>query len=37
MMSAPLFDALDEIGRKMRGNNDPFGGIQVICVGGKNF
>jgi hypothetical protein len=35
MISAHVFDTLDQIGRITRGNKTlPFGGIQVICAGG---
>lgn len=33
MLSAELFDKLDMIGRRVRNNMDPFGGIQVIVCG----
>jgi ATP-dependent DNA helicase PIF1 len=33
MMSKKIFEILDEIGRLTRGNNRPFGGIQVILTG----
>ena len=33
MMSKKLFDILDEIGKKLRKNKKPFGGIQLVCSG----
>jgi ATP-dependent DNA helicase PIF1 len=33
MMTAELLDKLNEIGKKVRGNRKPFGGIQVLLVG----
>ncbi len=33
MMTAELLDKLNEIGKKVRGNKKPFGGIQVLLVG----
>ena len=33
MMSKKLFEILDEIGKKLRKNKKPFGGIQLICSG----
>lgn len=33
MMSKKIFELLDEIGRLTRGNNRPFGGMQVIFCG----
>lgn len=33
MMSGEMFDKLEEIARKMKGNNKPFGGIQLILCG----
>ena len=33
MMSASIFDKIEEIARGVRGNEAPFGGLQVICVG----
>jgi ATP-dependent DNA helicase PIF1 len=33
MMTAELLDKLNEIGKKVRGNRRPFGGIQVLLVG----
>lgn len=33
MMSASIFDKIEEIARGVRGNEEPFGGLQVICVG----
>jgi len=33
MMSKKIFEILDEIGRLTRGNNRPFGGIQVVFTG----
>ena len=33
MLSSKLFDVLDNIGRVVRKNNRPFGGIQIICLG----
>ena len=33
MLSLKLFDALNQIGKAVRGNNRPFGGIQVIFSG----
>lgn len=33
MMTAELLDKLNEIGKKVRANRQPFGGIQVLLVG----
>ena len=33
MMSAHIFDILDTVGRRVRGSNKPFGGLQVVFVG----
>lgn len=33
MMTAELLDKLNEIGKKIRSNKKPFGGIQVLLVG----
>lgn len=33
MMTAELLDKLNEIGKKVRGNKKPFGGIQLLLVG----
>jgi ATP-dependent DNA helicase PIF1 len=33
MMTAELLDKLNELGRKIRSNKKPFGGIQVLLVG----
>jgi len=33
MMSQPIFELLDAIGKKIRKNNKPFGGIQLVCCG----
>ncbi len=33
MMTSELFDKLNEIGKKIRRNNKPFGGIQLLLVG----
>lgn len=33
MMTAELLDKLNEIGKKVRGNKKPFGGIQILLVG----
>ena len=33
MMTAELLDKLNEIGKKVRSNKKPFGGIQVLLVG----
>jgi ATP-dependent DNA helicase PIF1 len=33
MLDADLFDKLEELARLLRGNDDPFGGIQVILCG----
>lgn len=33
MMTPDLFEKLEEIARKIRGNNRPFGGIQLVLVG----
>jgi len=33
MISAKMFDTLEEIGRNIRGNKAPFGGMQVIVFG----
>ena len=33
MMTAELLDKLNEIGKKVRSNRRPFGGIQVVLVG----
>jgi ATP-dependent DNA helicase PIF1 len=33
MMTAELVDKLDGLGKKIRGNSKPFGGIQVLFVG----
>lgn len=33
MMSQKIFEILDEIGKTIFGNNEPFGGIQVVFVG----
>jgi len=33
MLSLKLFDALNQIGKAIRGNNRPFGGIQLIFSG----
>jgi ATP-dependent DNA helicase PIF1 len=30
MMGANLFDDLEQIARTLRGNNQPFGGIQLV-------
>lgn len=33
MLTAELFDKLNELGKKIRGNRRPFGGIQLLIVG----
>lgn len=33
MLNAYLFDKLEKIGRNVRGNNEPFGGLQLVLVG----
>jgi ATP-dependent DNA helicase PIF1 len=33
MLSGKLFQVLDNIGRIVRKNNRPFGGIQIVCLG----
>jgi ATP-dependent DNA helicase PIF1 len=33
MMTADLFDKLDELAKKIRSNKKPFGGIQLLLVG----
>lgn len=33
MFSSKLFDVLENIGRLVRKNSRPFGGIQIICLG----
>ena len=33
MMTAELFDKLNELGKKIRSNRKPFGGIQLLLVG----
>lgn len=33
MLSSKLFEVLENIGRVVRKNNRPFGGIQIICLG----
>lgn len=33
MMSKPIFELLDAIGKKIRKNNKPFGGIQLVFCG----
>ena len=33
MMTAELFDKLDKIGQKIRGNSKPWGGIQLVFLG----
>jgi ATP-dependent DNA helicase PIF1 len=33
MMTADLFDKLDSLGKKIRSNKKPFGGIQLLLVG----
>jgi ATP-dependent DNA helicase PIF1 len=33
MMTAELFDKLNELAKKIRGNKKPFGGIQLLLVG----
>ena len=33
MMTAELLDKLDELGKKIRSNQTPFGGIQLLVVG----
>jgi ATP-dependent DNA helicase PIF1 len=33
MMTAELLDKLNELGKKLRGNKRPFGGIQLLLVG----
>ncbi|KAM9952552.1 hypothetical protein ACTFIR_007606 [Dictyostelium discoideum] len=33
MIDAELFEKLDTIGQMVRGNNQPFGGIQLVLVG----
>ena len=33
MMTAELFDKLNELGKKIRSNKKPFGGIQLLLVG----
>jgi ATP-dependent DNA helicase PIF1 len=33
MMTAELLDKLNELGKKIRGNKKPFGGIQILLVG----
>ena len=33
MINSKIFEKLDIIAQKIRKNNSPFGGIQVICSG----
>jgi ATP-dependent DNA helicase PIF1 len=33
MLSGEIFDKLEYIARKVRKNNQPFGGLQVILTG----
>ncbi|CAK9436482.1 uncharacterized protein LODBEIA_P10400 [Lodderomyces beijingensis] len=33
MISGDLFDKLEEVARRVRRNNKPFGGIQIVCSG----
>lgn len=33
MIDGDLFDKLEAVARVVRGNNRPFGGIQVVCLG----
>lgn len=33
MVSGQLFDMLDIIGKNIRNNNEPFGGIQLVLSG----
>lgn len=33
MLSSKLFQVLDNIGRTVRKNSRPFGGIQIVCLG----
>ena len=33
MVDGSLFDSLEAIARSIRGNKDPFGGIQLILAG----
>ena len=33
MLSAEIFDFIDEVARRIRNNNRPFGGIQLVIVG----
>lgn len=33
MVDGSLFDSLEAIARSLRGNNKPFGGIQLILAG----
>lgn len=33
MLSKKLFTALEYIARKIRGNDRPFGGMQIVCLG----
>lgn len=33
MLSAELFDLISNIGKQVRGNNNPFGNIQIILCG----
>ena len=33
MFSYKLFEVLEELGRKIKNNDRPFGGIQVVCLG----
>ena len=33
MMTPELFEKIDEVGRKVRRNDTPFGGLQIILVG----
>ena len=33
MVSAELFERLEQAGRELRGNNKPFGGLQLVLSG----
>lgn len=33
MISAEMFNALEQMARDLRGSSDPFGGIQLILAG----
>ena len=33
MLDGALFDALEAVARAVRGNDAPFGGVQLVCCG----